>query len=387
MRERTGQVYKNKKGLWIARVCYKNTNGKRTAIQQVAKSEADARKVLARLLEKLENGGRKEIDAEKITFNNLADFFETNYVKPAKYVDDQKVEGMRNYKRFKGFVKLFRAYFGKMKIREISYEHILAYRSYRMTIPTHYKKPRNIATMNRELSCLRRVFNVAIRRGWLSQNPLSMGESLINVSAERRRERILTLDEEKRLLDACTGKREYLKALIIFLLDTGARCGESLKLKFTDLDFENRLITFQALNTKTLKKRKIVMTNRAYDELLRLWEKSNGDNKSLVFNFRAFRGSFESACKEAGIPTGRPYGITPHSLRHTSATRLVKGHMPIQMVGRILGHTQVNTTYRYLSANDETLQQAASILESVQNENHLETQNQNDFIFESELVN
>jgi integrase len=59
-------------------------------------------------------------------------------------------------------------------------------------------------------------------------------------------------------------------------------------------------------------------------------------------------------------------GLTLHSLRHTAATRLVKGNLPIQMVGRILGHTQPQTTYRYLSANDETLFQAASILESVQ---------------------
>ncbi len=40
--------------------------------------------------------------------------------------------------------------------------------------------------------------------------------------------------------------------------------------------------------------------------------------------------------------------------------------MRIQLVGRILGHQQPQTTYRYLSANDETLRQAASILESIQ---------------------
>jgi methyl coenzyme M reductase gamma subunit len=39
--------------------------------------------------------------------------------------------------------------------------------------------------------------------------------------------------------------------------------------------------------------------------------------------------------------------------------------MPIQMVGRILGHSQPQTTYRYLSADLETMQQAASILENL----------------------
>lgn len=388
MRERVGQLIENKKtGNWVARVAYKNTNGKKTAIQRTAKSKEDAKKILNQLLQKLDEGGREAIDAEKLTFNDLADYYEKHYVKPAKFLDDRKIEGMRNWKRVKGFVKQFRAYFGKMKLNQIGYEEVVAFRNYRLSIPTHYKKTRNIATMNRELSCLRRVFNIGIRKGWLSRNPVNMGEPLIDRSGERRRDRILTLDEEKRLLEACTGRRKRIKPLIIFLLDTGARKGESTLLKFTDLDFENKMITFRALNTKTLKTRQVAMTSRVYDELLKLWNNSDKDKDSLVFNIKDFRKSFENACKEAGIKTGRPFGITPHSLRHTAATRLVKGQMSIQMVGRILSHQNPQTTYRYLTANDETLREAASILESVQLENDYTPQSQYDFVFESELVN
>lgn len=220
MKERKGQIFEKKDGKWIARVCYQNLNGKRTAIQQTADSESDARKLLKKLLSKLDDGGRKAVDAEKITFNDLADYYELHYVKPAKFVDDRKIEGMRNYKRIKGFLKIFKLYFGKMKINQISYEQILAFRNYRYTIPTHYKNTRNVATMNREISSLRRIFNIGIRKGWLTRNPVCMGEPLIDKSAERRRDRILTIEEEKRLLAACTGKRKHLKSLIILLLDT-----------------------------------------------------------------------------------------------------------------------------------------------------------------------
>ncbi len=40
MREKTGQIFENKKnGCWVARVCYQNSNGKRTAIQQKAETK------------------------------------------------------------------------------------------------------------------------------------------------------------------------------------------------------------------------------------------------------------------------------------------------------------------------------------------------------------
>jgi integrase len=374
MRERTGEISENKKkGRWTVRVCYKNLNGKRTAIQRSAATKPEAKKLLKQLLEQVEQGGREAVEADKMTFNDLADYFEKHYAKPAKFLDNRKVEGMRNVGRVKGFLKVFRPYFGKMKLTSITYGDILTYRNLRLKVPTHYKKPRNIATMNRELSCLRRVFNIAVRQGWLVRNPVNCGEPLIDISAERRRERILTLEEEKRLLAACapTGRRRYLRAVVILLLDTGARIGETLKLRFCDLDFERRLITFQALNTKTLKERRVAMTERVVEELKRLTANSNGASDELVFKTKSVRASFEAACIEAGIETGRPFGITIHSLRHTAATRLVKGQMPIQMVGRILSHQNPQTTYRYLTANDETLYEAAAILQRVSDESNL----------------
>src|SRR5205085_7291994 len=129
---------------------------------------------------------------------------------------------------------------------------------------------------------------------FILRNPFNCGEPLIQSSLERRRERILTIDEEKRLLDVCSGERKvkykrkgkeitdqidngrtHLRALIIGLLDTGARKGEMLKLTWKFVDFDNRLITFQALTTKTLRTRQVAITQRFYDELKSLWEKSN----------------------------------------------------------------------------------------------------------------
>jgi integrase len=53
-----------------------------------------------------------------------------------------------------------------------------------------------------------------------------------------------------------------------------------------------------------------------------------------------------------------------HDLRHTAATRLVGAHIPLSEVGRVLGHTQANTTYRYVNANIDTARRAAAALDA-----------------------
>jgi integrase len=66
------------------------------------------------------------------------------------------------------------------------------------------------------------------------------------------RREILML-EEKRLLEACKSKRAHIRPFIICFVDTVARSGKIKPLNFSDLDFENKLITYQTLNTNSFK--------------------------------------------------------------------------------------------------------------------------------------
>ncbi|MFL6229081.1 MAG: tyrosine-type recombinase/integrase [Pyrinomonadaceae bacterium] len=366
--ERTGYIFQDKNGKWYARTTFTDRKGKRRNIKKTAKDKADAKVILKSIIRQIEDEGEKYIDGSRMTFNELADHYDEHYLKEAEYVDERKISGLRDVARAKGFLTHFREYFGRQRLRDITYGDIYSYRSERLKTQTKYKRPLRLASMNRELAVLRRMLNIALRQGWISKNPFNAGEPLIIVSGERKRERILTVDEEVRLLAACEHQqRKHLKPLLIALLDTGARKGEMLKLQWSDVCFDTRMITFRALNTKTLKSRSVAMTNRLYSEFIVLWEASDKNLNSRVFGiFDNVRHSFKSACKDADIKHGGLDGMTIHSLRHTAATRLVQGQMPIQMVGRILGHTQVNTTYRYLSANAEIAQQAAAIFDALQ---------------------
>lgn len=367
--ERSGYVFKDKSGAWYARTTITDPSGKRRNVKRRAKDKQDAKQILKSILTELDAEGSKSVDSSRLTFDDLANFYAATFCKPATFIDGKKTAGLRDVGRAKGFLVRFRDYFGKRLLRDITYRDICSYNAMRLQMHTHHKRSPTIATMNRELGVLRRIFNIGVREGWLSKSPFNGGESLISPASERRRERILSLEEEQKLLVACEHpNRKLLRVLIICLLDTGARKSELAKhLRWSAVCFASRTITIEGTTTKTLKTRQLAMTERMYQELSMLWEASSKALQERVFEgWVNERWAFAFACKEAGIDYGSPEGITLHSLRHTAATRLVKGQMPLQMVGRILGHSQPQTTYRYLSADSETIIQAAAILEAFQ---------------------
>lgn len=370
MRGRKGYVfYDEKENCWIARTSVTDDNGRRRFVKRRADSKTEAEGKLKALLRQIDDEGSKVVDYNLLTFNHLADHYEKNYLKPAQYVGGHKVSGLRDVERPKELLKHFRAYFGKKKLREITYGDLVSYRDKRFKVLTPRKQQRTIGSWNREAAVLRRIFNIACQQGWILKNPFNCGDALVIVSAERRRERILSLAEESRLLAACDTHpyRKPLKPLLIFLLTTGCRKSEALKLCWRSVSFNSRIITIEGMTTKTLKTRQVMMPDRLYKELAALWEVSSMDLTERVFGItNNVRKSFASACEIAGIKHGGIDGLTLHSLRHTAATRLVQGGMSLQLAGRILGHSQVNTTYRYLSADTETLAQAATILEASQ---------------------
>jgi integrase len=138
------------------------------------------------------------------------------------------------------------------------------------------------------------------------------------------------------------------------------RKGEILSLCWRDVDLANRVITVAAFNTKTMRARTISVTARLAKELERLYEQSPKHRDGLVFGIRDdVKHSFDTVRRAAGLSD-----LRFHDLRHTAATRLVGLHIPLSEVGRALGHTQANTTYRYVNANIETARRASAALDA-----------------------
>src|SRR5262249_16725352 len=127
-------------------------------------------------------------------------------------------------------LKTLTAHFGAKRVVTITHGDVLKYKLKRLRDPNKRDKQQGIdsklklATVNRELQLLRAVLNFARRRGWLVRNPFELGEPIISMASERKRDRILTREEEARLLAACETKaRAHVRPILIAALDTGLR--------------------------------------------------------------------------------------------------------------------------------------------------------------------
>lgn len=358
-RLQTGYTYQDKKGRWYCRYDYKDESGTWRTIRRRADSKAKAKELLDNLLREFKERGQKAIDGDRMSFNDLADFYRDTYLIEPQYVNERKVAGLRDWYNYRLLLTVLQSYFGERKLKTISHSDLERFRIQRLKTPTRHGKQRSIAAVHRELSLLRRMLNVAKRNRWIPENPFDAGDSLIRPGDERPRERIITREEETRLLAACTGYRAHLRPILICALDTGMRRGEILKLKWADIDFINRLIFVRAFNTKTMRERQVALTTRLSAELEQLQAKSKKAPDALVFGVvDNVKKAFNTARRMAGLPD-----VRFHDLRHTAASRLVQSQIALSEVGRVLGHTQPATTYRYVNANAETARRAAAALD------------------------
>jgi len=364
-----GYIYRDKtKGVWIARIGFTDQMGRRRQLKRQATSKPDAVKLLRDLIQESEKtrleGGA--VIADVHTFDALADYYEKQYLVPPVYVDGRKVAGLRSYRDGQMHLHTLRDYFHRMKLDKITYGVIEAFRRDRLAEPVWPKnrkrkdgktRPRSLASVHRTLSLLRSMLRVAEREGWIQRNPFTAGKPLINSADERKRERVLSADEERRLLSLCTGRRALLRPLLICALDTGMRAGEMFTLRWSDVYLRAGIIILQSTNTKTMRSRSVPISGRLSDELSKLREGLADD--APVFNRGKWvQCAMRRLCREAGVE-----GFRLHDCRHTFATRLVQAGMPITEVARLLGHTTLAMTYRYTNADGSTLTRAAELLD------------------------
>jgi len=379
MKSRTGYTYfDKKKKRWVGRVMLPadKTTGKRKSVRRFGRTEADVRKKLRKLVDKLEENGAMSIPAERMTFTDLAKKYEENELIPAEYIGEKKVAGRRELRAPKAWLKSLTNHFGKKRLNEITYGDIKAYKLILIKRPVRAKrqfsngvpkkiqqntngggrngKQRTIAAVNRELEFFRTVLNYAVANGKLTRNPFNAGngQPLIERSAETKRERFPTFGEELALLRTCVGDddrgRAHLRPIIIVAADTGLRRNELFTLESDDLDFEQQVINVRAINSKTNRPRQIPMTRRVFEELQKLCETNS---EGPVFGgLCEVKRSFGTACRLSGVND-----LHFHDFRHAFVSRSILAGVPPAVTLKASGHAS-DEWKRYLNMTPSQLQ-------------------------------
>jgi site-specific recombinase XerD len=214
------------------------------------------------------------------------------------------------------------------------------------------------ATVNRELSFLRRVFSIATREGWCARNPvLQVRFCKLN----NARKRFLSLEEEASLR-AVMPHDAWL--LVDFAIQTGMRRGEQFGLRREDVNLRAKVVRVR--DTKSGEGRDVRL-NVAAREILREvlarhdsdWVFPSRTGKTPISANNFVKRVFDPALDAAGIK-----GVTWHTLRHTFGSRLAQEGAPLFTVGRLMGHKRASTTERYAHLAPSHEQEAVEKLPS-----------------------
>lgn len=165
-----------------------------------------------------------------------------------------------------------------------------------------------------------------------------------------------TIPDEKIeiLRDNCNNLRD--RAMIDFLLSTGIRVGELVRLNIDDIDFSERECVVYG---KGDKERKAYFDAKTKIHLLNYIESRTANNIALFVSLnkphsRLTESGVELRLREMGKKLGVEK-VHPHKFRRTMATRAIEKGMPIEQVQKILGHEQIDTTLRYAMVNQNNV--------------------------------
>jgi integrase len=269
----------------------------------------------------------------------------------------------RTFERYAVSSRPLLRFFGDRKLNHITPDLVEEYklqRSKQYKIPRK-KKSRNKkllrpATVNRELACLKAMFNYHIKANDRLRNPVCEVKYL---DEDNEQLRILTYAEQAVYLAACS---ELLKDVATILVETGMRPEEVYRMQIGNVSVAGAWY-FNPYGKTKAAKRKVPLNKVALEVVIRRMSEAKGlylfpspkdPNKPVLKLNNAHYG----ALKRSKLPHFRLY-----DLRHTWATRAAEAGIDLVTLAAMLGHSKINMVTRYAHPTEQHQAVSAKRLE------------------------
>jgi len=269
--------------------------------------------------------------SRRIRFQALAD----------EYLAHQEATGApSSAKRYRTALKVLVLAFGDRYLTSLRLADLERYMAARLRAVKPW-------TVIGELSVLKQMLAMAVRRGYLHVSPAQ------DLRKPRGEYRIRHLDETEMhlLLTFCNDK---IRPIVSLALHTGMRQAEILGMTWEHVRLDERTIFLP--ETKAQEPQTVHLNDTAVEELRSL-PRRQGDSRVFRIHPRMLNHYFRRACKEAGIPDFRF-----HDCRHTFCSRLVALGANLRAVQALARHKQISMTMRYAHLRDDYLGETVRLL-------------------------
>jgi integrase len=199
------------------------------------------------------------------------------------------------------------------------------------------------ATVNRELACLRAMFNYIAKEHPDLRNPVSQVKFLAEANQQ---DRVLTFAEQRAYLNAAS---PMLAAVAGLILETGMRPEEVFTLQARQVRLDDRFLKIEKGKTPAARRR-IDLTDRAVVVLKTRMAAAASLKTPYLFPcdtdvkrpLPGIQSSHSRALKDSNVAAFRPY-----DLRHTWATRAAEAGIDLVTLASMLGHSRIQMVMRY----------------------------------------
>lgn len=265
------------------------------------------------------------------------------------YIKDRQLDGKDLTRIEKAWIKLSQS-FGHLRPETLTRDRCRAY------IAQRRRDSISDGTIRTELGYLSAALSYAYAEGLITHKP-----RLVLPPPARPRERYLTPEEAKRLIEAA--EAEHVRLFILLSIATAARPSHLLQLTWDRVDLDAGIANLDdPTRERTRKGRARVPLNGEAVEALyhaKLRSRSGYVIEYLGRPVGTVRAGVEAAARRAGLKD-----VTQYTLRHTAGVWMAKAGIELQRIAAYMGHTSIETTRRhYAHHHPEHLRDASEALE------------------------